>query len=305
MRCTVTHDEAQRLQIAGKYSELLRSAVAEQIRACNEGKLEEELRWTLWAAKACRYLGRTYEGIAHAAHGVLRAQSLGRRDLLAEAVYTQALMFKGAARLPEALDALDRAVGLLPEDASEFTRAVFHLERAELALEARRLAEARASLARSAARVQWLENARLLAWTMYLRALIEEPAQSVSLLTGALGIAESITCPELEWQIHWRLADGMALAGGLDAEERHARRAFSILKTMAQPLANEDLSAFWRQGARARFLRWCVDRFGPAFQQLLTSSGVQEPAAPDSEMELGWDPSLLPSFVQASARAAS
>ncbi|HLF93130.1 MAG TPA: hypothetical protein VJB14_06700, partial [Planctomycetota bacterium] len=62
----MTPEEAQKLQLAGRYSDLLRDALGEQAKARADGRRADELTWTLFVAKACRFIGRTTEGLAHA-----------------------------------------------------------------------------------------------------------------------------------------------------------------------------------------------------------------------------------------------
>jgi tetratricopeptide (TPR) repeat protein len=296
----VTFEEAQALQLSGQYSDVLRGAVREQVKAREEGRAEDELRWTLWAAKACRYVGRIYEGVAHAAHAAMRAHAAGRADLLAEALYVQALNLKADRRLAEATETLDRAIATLPEGTSDFTRAVFELDRAELALDAGRPEEAAAALNHGAARVHLLENTRLLAWTLYLRAQIEKAATAAGLLAGAHSIAQSIDCPELQWQILWRLAERMRQVWDFEAEDDCARKAMKILQRMAEPLSIEDRQAFWRSGARSRFFEYVRLRFGTSFEEGIPPAGE---APRDPTQMPWWDPALMPQFVQESLKA--
>lgn len=293
----MTSEEAQALQIAGRYSDVLRGAVREQVAAHTAGRDADELRWSLWAAKACRFLGRATEGIGHAVHAALRARALGRQDLLAEAAYVQALLLKSTRRYDEGLAVLDWAIGQLPPDTPDFARAVFDLDRAELALEAQRPEEARRSLARGAAVVQSLENVRLMAWTLYLRSHFERPDIGGQLLTGAYSIAASMECPELEWHILWRLSECMYKMANCVAEEDCARGALATLHRMAQPLNAEDADAFWREGARAAFLEHMHSRFWPGIER--------EPSELSGTVGTGdtaCDPALMPAFVQESLR---
>lgn len=298
----VTFEEAQALQLSGKYSDLLRAAIREQIRARGEERIEDEVRWTLWAAKACRYVGRIYEGAAHAAHAAMRAHEAGRRDLLAEALYVQALNLKADRRLPDAIEMLDRAIAHLPPDATDFTRAVFELDRAELALEAGRKEEAAASLNHGAARVHLLANTRLLAWALYLRAHLENAPVAAGLLAGAHSIAHTIDCPELEWHILWRLAERLRQVWDFEGEEDCARKALDLLQRMAAPLATEDHDAFWRSGARARFFEYVRLRFGTSVEEGIVVPPASETPLEPSQMPW-WDPTLMPAFVHESLKA--
>jgi tetratricopeptide (TPR) repeat protein len=294
----VTFDEAQELQVHGRYSDLLRAAVAEQARARERSRPADQVRWTLWIVKACRYIGRTVEGLAHARHAVREAEAVGDAELLAEAVYAEALMFKVAGKREEGLAALDRAISMLPADAPALDRAVFELERAELAWEAGRREEARAALLRGGAEVHWVGNARLLAWALYLRATIEDDGTRDLQLSSALHIARTEDCPELEWQILWRLSEAAGRRGMGDSEADLARRAMSVLRRTAQGLRPEDFDAFWRQGARAAFVEWGVRRFGPAWREQI----VLGPATIRGDGDEVWDPALLPEFVRAAIR---
>jgi hypothetical protein len=64
---------------------------------------------------------------------------------------------------------------------------------------------------------------------------------------------------------------------------------------MAEPLAGSDREAFWRAGARARFLEYSRLRFG-------AMAAVSAPAvdAKDPSQMTWWDPAVLPAFVQES-----
>jgi tetratricopeptide (TPR) repeat protein len=295
----VTFEEAQALQLSGRYSDLLRGAVREQVRARDEGRADDELRWTIWAGKACRYIGRVYEGMAHTAHAAMRAHAAERRDLLAEAVYVQALLLKVDRRFVEAIETIDRAIAHLPGETPDFLRAVFELDRAELCLEAGRPVEAQASLNRAAARVQLLENTRLLAWTLYLRAQMEKSSVAAGMLAGAHSIAHTIDCPELEWQILWRLAERMKEVWDFEQEEDCARKGLALLRRMAEPLSPDDRAAFWRGGLRAAFFDYVRLRFGTALD--LTVNPDAEPRDPSQSP--WWDPTLMPAFVHESLKA--
>ncbi len=283
----MSREEAQKLQIEGRYSELLRAAVAEQVAARDAGRAQDELDWTIWAAKACRFIGRTYEGMAHAVHAAQLAARSPSPDAAVAVLYVQALLFKGARQPAAALGLLDQAIALLPEQAEESSRAAFELERAELCLDAGRANEARIALARAAARVQWIESTRLLAWTMYLRSHFENPVVAAGLLTGAQQIAAGMKCPELEWHIQWKLAVCMSRIGKRDAEEDCARRALGLLRGMASTVSPDDAAAFWRQGARGEFVEYFSARF--------PSSAAPRPAAAGVAL----DPAVLPGFVLA------
>lgn len=289
----MTFEEALFLQVRGRYSDLLRGAVEEQTLASASGRIEAEIRWTLVIGKACRFLGRTVEGTSHAAWAVQRAKSLGRADLTAEALHVQALMHKGSGRLVAALATLEEALAILPPDAPAIDRAAFELERAELCYESGLPDEGRAALQRGGAQVQWLANSRLLAWVLYLKALLTEEEWTTDLqLASALAIARSLDCPELEWQILWRLAE--RTQNRASAEDL-GYRALSILRKMAADLQPADVSPFWRQGARAQFLKWGTKTFGPSFREHL----VLAPPVEGAEADFPWDPQLLPEFVRA------
>jgi tetratricopeptide (TPR) repeat protein len=294
----VTFDEAQLLQLDGRYSDLLRAAVREQVRAREGGDAADELEWTLWAAKACRYLGRVYEGMAHAAHAVSLARRALRPAILPDALYVQALLLKGSGQYDAALGVLTDALGLLPPDASDFKRAVLELDFAELCLDAGKAEDGRASLARAAARVQFIENTRLLAWTMYLRSHFEVGEVAAGMLVGAHKLTGSVGCPELEWQILWKLAKSQSRLGKRDSEEDCAIRALGILRGMASSVSADDAAAFWRQGARAEFVAYLSDRFPASLDR-----SVRAPSS--AELEAQWDPACLPSFVHDGLQAAN
>ncbi len=288
----MTPEEAHRLQLSGRYSELLRASVAEQVAARERGDMDGEITWTLSAVRACRFIGRTYEGTAHAAHAVLRAQD--RPDRQVECVYAAALMHKTAGRQADAIASLDRAIAMMDAATPDATRAVCLLERAEIAIEAGLVDDARIWLTRGAALVHGLENARLLAWTLYLKALLERPPDDAPLLAGARTIIESMELPELMWQICWRLARSHHAMSAVDLARQQAHRALGLLRVMSEPLAESDVWSFWRLAARRSFLAFIRACFGPEFETEVPVPGeVTEP----------FDPALLPAFVRESARA--
>jgi hypothetical protein len=297
----VTFEDAQSLQIKGRYSEVLRHALAGQGRASAEGRTADEIRWTLFAAKACRFIGRTAEGLALAGRAVELAAKAGDPELRAQALHAQAVCLRCARRYDEALDALRRA---REEAVSDLTAAAVHLETAETALEAGLRPEAEAALARGGALVQWVREPRLLAWTLYLRSHFEQVSPADLQLAAAYEIARTVDCPELQWQILWRLADRAGQYGQQQAQDDLISNALMLLARLAEPLEAADATAFWRMGARRAFVDQVQKRYGAQFLQKIMLGESPLPAQTDSLLQsLGFNPSSIPDFTRKDAAA--
>ncbi len=296
----MTPDEALKLQISGRYSELLRSALDEQSRAQAEGRKPDQFTWTLFVVKACRFIGRTNEAIVHAGHGMELAKELGGPAVLAQAQFGLAVACKCARRYDEALDLLRSAAQTLPTAASEETRAAILLETAETALEAGQRKDAATALTRGSAIVHWLGEPRLLAWSLYLRSQLEEVSPADLQLTAAYEIARTVGCPELQWQILWRLAERAEQYGRENMQEEFTHRAIDILARLAAPLHPSDATPFWRQGARRHFVELTQKRYGAEFlKKVMLAPPIDPGHTPGLMRDMGWDPSLIPEFIRA------
>ncbi|HLF94426.1 MAG TPA: hypothetical protein VJB14_13265, partial [Planctomycetota bacterium] len=174
-----------------------------------------------------------------------------------------------------------------------------HLETAEMALEAGLKAQAQASLTRGSAIIQFLAEPRFLAWSLYLRSQLEEPSPADLQLAAAYEIAKNLDCPELQWQILWRLSDRAGAAGNARMQEDLTWSALTILSKLAEPLQPTDATPFWRQGARRAFVEQAQRRYGPQFLQMVMLGGTEAPDVTDLHLRgLGWDPSLIPEFIR-------
>lgn len=297
----MTFDEAHALQLRGRYAELLRHALAGQRGAAAGGNEVDELRWTILAARACRFIGRTNEGLALTGRAVELAARAGTPDLRAQALHARAACLRCARRYDEALAALREA---LPDGVSDLVRATVHLETAETALEAGLRPEAEAALARGGALVQWLREPRLLAWTLYLRSQFEEVSPADLQLAAAYEIARTIDCPELQWQILWRLADRAGQVGQPKAHDDLISNALMVLARLAETLEPADATAFWRMGARRAFVDQVQRRYGTQFLQKVMLGESPLPAETRALLKsLGFDPAVIPDFTRKDAAA--
>lgn len=291
----VTFEEAQRNQIAGRYGDLLRDSLAEQARARADGRRADEVRWTHFAVLACRLIGRTSEGLTHANQAVELARDQGA-EARARAHHGLGLMLMGARRFEEAFEEMRTA---LESGGPDSLRAAILLETAEMALEAGLREEAQAALTRGSALIQFLGEPRLLAWSLYLRSQLEEPSPADLQLAAAYEIARNLACPELQWQILWRLSERAGAAGNAKMQEDLTWSALMILSKLAEPLPPADATAFWRQGPRRVFLEQAQRRYGPQFLQMVMLGGTSSPDATRAHLQgIGWDPSLIPEFIR-------
>lgn len=300
----MTFDEAQSLQLRGRYAELLRESSAARRLAAVEGRAPDELRWALLAAEACRAVGRSAEGISHADRALELAGPLRDSELRARAQHARAVCLRAARRLDEALDELRRAREGLAPGAADGVLAVVHLESAETALEAGLRPEAEAALSRGGALVQWLREPRLLAWTLYLRSQFEEASPADLQLAAAYEIARGIDCPELEWQILWRLAERAGQLGHERAQDDLISNALALLSRLAAPLEPADATAFWRTGARRAFMDQVQKRYGSGFLQKVMLGESPLPSETRALLKhLGFDPGVMPDFTRKDAAA--
>lgn len=295
-------DDALRLHASGRYREVLAQAVGEQTLAAQEGRLDDVVRWSVLAAEASRDMGRVAESLTHAQWGRDAAGALGDPALLCHARYGMALALKGDRDYDGAIQELRTAMDELPSGSSDFLRATLLLEAAATFLEAGLRPEAEACLAKGGALVHWLREPRLLARSLYLRSHWESYGAADLQLSAAYEIARTVGCPELMWQILWRLSERAEEQGRDRMQEDCLWNAFRILMELARPLEPADATAFWRLGARRTFSDSVKTRFGNQFLKKVMTDGT-----PDAEnatriiRDIGFDPATIPDFVRAAA----
>lgn len=293
----MTFEEAERLQISGRYAEVLRESLRELDLAGKQDRRPEVVRWSLLAVQASGLIGRTAESLSHARRALETARALGDPALLSQAHYGLAIGHKGAREYDEALRQLRNALDALPSGASNLTRATVLLETAEVSLEAGLRAEAEAALAKGSALVHWLREPRLLAQSLYLRSHWEESSPADLQLSAAYEIARTVDCPELQWQILWRLSERAAQQHREQMQEDCLWNAFQILTKLAAPLEPADATTFWRQGSRRTFMDAVQRKFGAQFFQKVMRDGA--PAVDNATRiirDVGFDPAAIPDF---------
>ncbi len=287
----MTYEEVERLQLSGRYPEVLKEALRERASAETERRPAEYIRWSILALQACRYMGRTNECLSHAYNALASARTLGDPVLLCEAHLGQAVAFKCARDYDAALPELRSAIEALPPGASDLLRASVLLETAETSMEAGLRPEAEAALAKGGALVHWLP------WSLYLRSQWEQVSPADLQLSAAYEIAKSVDFPELQWQILWRLGDRAGEAGREKMQEDCLWNAFQILTRLAEPLDQSDATTFWRQGPRRAFLDSAKRKFGGAFFQRVMQEGVRKPDNSTRIIrDLGFDSASIPDF---------
>ena len=284
----MTLDEAALLEVRGRYRELLRAAVP----AAAEGP--DRARWTAFASRAARHLGRGAESLAHAALALDLAG--GDPVLGALALHAQGTALRAGRRYDEALAALRSALDGLPAQGDDAVRALVLLETAETALEAGQRADAESALARGGALVHWLRDARLLAWSLFLRSQLEPPSPADLQLAAAYELARGADCPELQWQILWRLSERAEQTGKDKIRDDLTWNALGILQKLSEEVDDADSAAFWRQGVRRIFVELCRQRHGPEFLRRLMLGGGATSETRAILKELGFDASSIPDF---------
>jgi tetratricopeptide (TPR) repeat protein len=293
----VTLDEAERLQITGRYADVLQEALAQITRCEMEGRTADLVHWLLLAVQATRYIGRTGESLSHALRALETAKALNDPDLLARAHLAQAVAFKGARDYDEALSQLRSALEVLPAGASDRFRAELLLETAETSLEAGLLPEAESALAKGGALVHWLREPRLLAWSLYLRSQWEDTSPADLQLSAAYEVAKTVDFPELKWRILWKLSERAAQQGRANMQEDCLWNAFQILTHLADPLDPADATSFWRMAPRRMFVDSAKRKFGGAFFERIMHDGVRKPDNTTRILrDIGFDSSSLPDF---------
>jgi hypothetical protein len=298
----VNLEEAGRAQASGRYREVLALAVGEQTLAVQEGRRDDVVRWSVLGAQASRDMGRVAESLTHAQWALDAARSLDDPALLCHARYGMAVALKGERDYDGALQELRAAIEGLPAGTSDLLRATLLLEAAATFLEAGLRGEAEGFLAKGGALVHWLREPRLLAWSLYLRSHWEAAGAADLQLSAAYEIARTVDCPELMWQILWRLSERAEEEGRDRLQEDCLWNAFRILTELARPLEPADATAFWRLGARRAFLDAVRTRFGGQFLNKVMSDRTPDPDDTTRILrDLGFDPATIPDFVRAAA----
>src|SRR4030088_1940123 len=112
--CPMTLDETEKLLNSGRYAEVLREALREQKTADQERRVADFVRWSLLALQACRYVGRTNEGLSHAYNALETSRTVNDPVLRCQAHHGQAVAFKCARDYEESLAQLKSAIEVLP-----------------------------------------------------------------------------------------------------------------------------------------------------------------------------------------------
>ena len=276
----MTPDEAGNLEIGGRYADYLRISLEERTRASIEGRRAGEAIWSVHAARASRRIGKAVDALAHAARAAELARGVADPLLPTLVRHAQAVALRCARRYDESLAGLKEALDLLPSD--DALRAEFLLEIADTALEAGSGAEAESALSRA----RGLRDPRLLAWSLCLRGQMGTDGVQ---LAAAHELARRVGCPELQWQILWRLAE---------RSEPPARDdlfwcAVGLLARLAETLDPEDSTFFWRAGPRRVFLDQAQRRFGATFVHKIMT-GEATPKDPAEILNsLGFDSAAI------------
>lgn len=290
-------EDTERLLHRGRYREVLESSVQESEAASRSALPGLAVRWRMLAVQACRYIGRTAECASHADQAIETARASGDPALVAQARYGRAVALKSSRDFDGAIQELRAATETMPAGASELDRATLLLETAETTLEAGLRPEAEAALAKGSALVHWLKEPRLLAWSLYLRSHFEGPTPADLQLSAAYEIARTSECPELQWQILWRLSERATQQGRDKMQEDCLWNALDILTRLAEPLDPSDATTFWRQGTRRGFLDAVKRKFGAQFLQRVMQDGP--PTADHATRiirDLGFDAATIPEF---------
>ena len=293
----VNYLDAEKRYFSGTYYDVLRACLKEQSKATLEGRRGDVVQWSVLAVQASRDLGRVTEALTHAQWAMDAARSEDDPSLLCRARYGMALGHKGERDFDSALENLRAGLEVLPSGASDHLRATVLLETSATCLEAGLRSEAEGTLAKGSALVQWLREPRLLAWSLFLRSSWESPQAADLQLSAAYEIARTVRCPELMWQILWRLAERAEQQGRDRMQEDFLWNAFRIVSRLAAPLDPADATAFWRQGARRAFLDTLKTKFGGQFLSKVMADGT-----PESEdatriiRDIGFDPNTIPDF---------
>ncbi len=294
----MSFDDARALETEGRYADLLRGALEQRNRAAIEGSPLAEALACVAAARACRWIGRVSDGFAHAARAAELLPRAALPELPALIRHAHAIGLRGARRHDESLAALREALELLPAQGHEKLRCEMLLETAETALEAGARADAESALGRGGALVHWLRDPLLLSWSLYLRSQLEEASPADLQLAAAYEILKRVGCPELQWQILWRLGERSEAVGAGRLRDDLTWSAIGILARLAETLEPEDATTFWRQGARRVFVDQAQRRHGPQFlRKVMLGGGAPPPDPSDLIKGLGFDPGTIAAFV--------
>jgi hypothetical protein len=294
----VIPDDIRALEVAGRYADLLRSSLELRNRAAIEGRPADEALGSVGAARACRWIGRSSDALAHAARAAELAPASGRPELPALARHAHAVGLRSVRRFDESLGALRESLDLLPSAGHDRLRAEILLETAESALEAGARPEAETALGRGCALVQWLRDPLFLSWSLYLRSQLEEDTPADLQLAAAYEIAKTVGCPELQWQILWRVSDRAEALGAGQMRDDLTWSALGLLSKMAETLEPDDATTFWRQGARRVFVDQAQRRYGPSFLRMVMLGGTSAPDPSDVLLKgLGFDRASIASFM--------
>lgn len=291
----MTPEETGQLLRRGRYRDALRTSLEGKSRAQIEGRPDDEVRWTLLAAHACRFIGRTADGLAHAAFVLERSSA--DPLLRAKSLHARAVNLKILRRYDEALDALREALGIPLPSGADFFRAIFNLELADCALEAGLRAEAEGALVRGSALVHWLKDPSLLSWSLYLRSQLEEVSPADLQLAAAYEIAREQSYPELEWMILWRLSERAEQHGRSRMRDDLLWNALRVLSGLAESLDPEDAASFWKHGLRRIFVEHAKQHFGADFLKRLMLEPEETRQTKVVLRELGFDPAVVRSFI--------
>lgn len=288
-------DEALRLENAGRYAEYQRRSLEERARAAIEGRSADEAQWCGHAARACRRLGKAPDALAHLARAEELAGGAPPDELRAFLRLARGASLRCARRYDESLAALKDALDVLPPTRHDELRAEIFLETAETALEAGAGENAERALARGAALAQTLRDPRLLAWSLYLRAQLENDAPSSLQLAAAFELARRSECPELEWQILWRLSER---AADVAVRDELIGCAVALLARLAETLDPEDATLFWRNGPRRVFVDQVQRRYGPTFlSKVMASAGTSKDPVELLRGSFKLDPSAVAAYL--------
>lgn len=284
----MTSDEAVNLENGGRYAEYLGRSLEERTRASIEGRPADEALWSVHAARACRRIGKAEDALGHAARAAELARGAVDPLLPALVRHARAVGLRCARRYDESLAALGEALAIVP--ARDAFRAEVLLETAETALEA----GARPEAERALSLLPEVRDPRLLSWSLVLRSQLEEGDSGGLRLAAAHELARTAGCPELEWQILWRLSERSE-----SSRDDLVWCAVGVLAKLADPLDPEDATFFWRNGPRRVFLDQAQRRYGPTFLHKIMMGGAATKDASDIlRSRLGFDPAAVAAYLK-------
>ncbi len=207
------------------------------------------------SARAHRFVGDAAADFETAYALLSRGGQDDSRGLRGLAYYLIAANVHELAPSDAPLPLLDRAERELMPLGSSWELAATLLLRCEVLVNLGQTLSIGAPLARACAISHELQDAALLAWALYLHSATLPYEDALPTLLAALDLAESRACPELEWQIHRRIA-AKSREGGIAWLERDAFvEARDVLEEMCAPLDERGRGEFWSRPDRAAFLR--------------------------------------------------